>query len=190
MFEHALVLGLWLAWGVFWLASAWSTKATARRESPLSRLAHGVPLLLGAWLLMAPVLPPPLRPLQAQVVPWSMALYGAGVAVLAAGLAFSVWARLHLGRNWSGTVTVKRDHELVQSGPYAWVRHPIYTGLLGGFVGTAMLLDQWRGVVALAIMLAAIWRKLRLEERFMLDTFGADYAAYRSRVRALIPGLF
>lgn len=189
MFEHVLVWGLWLAWGVVWLAWAWSGKATLRSESPASRMAHGLPLLLGVWLLVAPTLPPLLHRLQAPIVPWNMALYWTGVAVLAAGLALSIWARWHLGRNWSATVAVKAGHELVRSGPYAWVRHPIYSGLMGGFLGTAVVLDQWRGVLALAIMLAAIWRKLHLEERFMLETFGQDYAAYRQRVRALVPGL-
>ena len=92
-----------------------------------------------------------------------------------------------LGRNWSGIVTVKQDHELVRSGPYRWVRHPIYTGLLIAFVGTAISRGEWRGVLAVLIVFAALWRKLQLEERWMIETFGDAYLRYRAEVRALIP---
>jgi len=109
--------------------------------------------------------------------------------VAALGLALTVWARMHLGANWSGTVTVKQDHELVRSGPYAWVRHPIYTGLLLMLAGTALALGEWRGVLALLIAFAALWRKLKLEERWMRETFGTAYDDYRRSVKALLPGI-
>jgi protein-S-isoprenylcysteine O-methyltransferase Ste14 len=109
--------------------------------------------------------------------------------MVAAGLAFSVWARVYLGRNWSASVTVKQDHELVQSGPYRLVRHPIYTGLLLALLGTAVARGDAQGFVAVAIAVAAIWRKLRLEERWMQETFGETYAHYRAHVPALIPHL-
>ena len=92
-----------------------------------------------------------------------------------------------LGRNWSGVVTVKQDHELIRSGPYRYVRHPIYTGLLIAFAGSAIARGEWRGILALAIVFAALWRKLRLEERWMIETFGDAYLRYRAEVRALIP---
>ena len=123
-----LVAGLWAAWFLYWAVSAIGSKATARRESFASRLAYLVPLVVGGlligsrqgrWALLATRLWPP-----SAIAGWS------GVALLAAGLAFSVWARVHLGANWSGDVTVKEGHELIRSGPYAWVRHPIYTGLI------------------------------------------------------------
>src|SRR6185312_1899697 len=79
------------------------------------------------------------------VVARGIAVYWIGIALLIAGLGFSIWARRRLGRNWSGTVTVKHDHELVRTGPYRWVRHPIYTGILLGFVGSTVALDEWRG---------------------------------------------
>jgi protein-S-isoprenylcysteine O-methyltransferase Ste14 len=189
MFERLLVWSLWLAWAAYWVATSRAVKREVRKESRVSRWGHMLPLMLGGWLLATPHLPRAWRSLEAAVIPWSPALYWGGVSMLALGLAFSVWARQHIGRNWSAMVTVKARHELVRSGPYAWVRHPIYTGLLAGFLGTAVLLDQWRGVLALSIALAALWRKLRLEERFMLETFGKDYADYRRRVRALVPGL-
>jgi len=116
-------------------------------------------------------------------------VYLVGVLVLAGGLAFTVWARVILGRNWSGTVTLKEGHELIRSGPYRFVRHPIYTGLLVAFAGSAIARGEWRGLVALAIAFAALWRKLKLEERWLGETFGDAYERYRAEVPALIPFL-
>jgi protein-S-isoprenylcysteine O-methyltransferase Ste14 len=100
---------------------------------------------------------------------------------------FTVRARLHRGGNWSGIVTIKHDHELIANGPYAIVRHPIYTGLLIAFIGSAMALGEWRGVLAVLVAWWALWRKLRLEERWMAECFGQQYEAYCQRVPALVP---
>jgi protein-S-isoprenylcysteine O-methyltransferase Ste14 len=92
-----------------------------------------------------------------------------------------------LGRNWSATVTVKDQHELIRRGPYRFVRHPIYTGMLLAFLGTAIAQDQWRSLLAFVLVWLALWRKWRLEERFMQETFGEQYAAYRREVPAVVP---
>jgi len=180
-----LIPALWLAWFVYWFAVARNVKATTREESAASRAAHILPLVAAAWLLWAPAVPGEF--LEARLFPRSAALYFSGAAVLACGLGFAVWARQHLGRNWSGTVTVKEGHELIRTGPYRYVRHPIYTGLLLGFIGSAIARDEWRGVLAVAIAWLALWRKLRLEERWMQERFGAAYARYRAEVPALVP---
>ena len=120
-------------------------------------------------------------------LPDAPATFWSGFAIVVLGLAFTVWARIVLGRNWSGIVTVKQDHELVTKGPYRWVRHPIYTGLLFAFAGSAIARGEWRGVLAVVIVLAGFWRKLKLEERWMIETFGDAYLRYREKVRALIP---
>lgn len=159
-------------------------KRVRRRESVASRWGHILPLVIAGLLIAVPTLPGWLGQL---LLPRSWILYGIGVVVVAAGLGFSVWARRVLGRNWSGTVTLKEDHELVQSGPYRWIRHPIYTGILLGFVGSAVARDEWRGVLAVLIAGVALWRKLRLEERWMHELFGARYEEYRRRTWALIP---
>ncbi len=107
-----------------------------------------------------------------------------------AGLAFStVAARRHLGRNWSGTVTLKEDHELIRTGPYRRARHPIYTGMLVGFIGSAISLGEVRGVVAVGLVIVAFLIKIRLEERWMTESFGDAYRRYRTEVKALIPYL-
>jgi protein-S-isoprenylcysteine O-methyltransferase Ste14 len=104
-----------------------------------------------------------------------------------AGLLVAVWARVHIGRNWSGTITVKEDHDLITSGPYSLVRHPIYTGLLLALSAFALARGEWRGVIAVALAFWAFWRKLRIEERWMREQFGVAYEEYSRRVSALIP---
>ena len=179
-----LIGALWIAWAVYWFIAARTAKTDRRQESALSRAGHIVPLGIGAWLLWTPTMG---GFLGERFLPWSAATFYAGVVVLAFGLGFAIWARRVLGRNWSGIVTVKQDHELVRTGPYRWVRHPIYTGLLIAFAGTAISRGEWRGVLAFAIVFAALWRKLRLEERWMIETFGDAYLRYRGEVKALIP---
>ncbi len=128
--------------------------------------------------------------LDARVIPattWAGAL---SVAVTALGVAFAIWARAMLGRNWSGTVTLKQDHELVERGPYAIVRHPIYTGFLVALVGVALALGTVRALAAIAGVAIAFALKVRVEERFLGEQFGDAHAAYRRRVRALIPYLW
>ena len=179
---------LWLAWALYWWLSSRDVKETTRRESVLSRWGHIGPMLVAAALLWSPRLGGTV--LGARFMPWAPWQFWAGAAVTAGGLAFAVWARRHIGRNWSATVTLKQDHELVTSGPYALVRHPIYTGLLFGFLGSAFALGQWRGLLAVAIVWLALLRKYRLEERWMHERFGTAYDAYRARVKALVPFLF
>ena len=179
---------LWAAWAFYWWLTSIDVKETVRRESFLSRAMHLGPMLVAAAMLWAPALNVP--GLDARFMPWAAWEFRTGVLVTLAGLAFAVWARRHIGRNWSAIVTLKHDHELVTSGPYALVRHPIYTGLLFGFLGSAIALGQWRGLLAVAIVYVALLRKYKLEERWMHERFGVAYDAYRARVKALVPYLF
>ena len=181
--HSAILSGLWIAWALYWALSAFNAKTTQRREPLGSRLQFVVPTAIAAMLVMA--LPGSF--LSARFAPYADATFDLGAVLVAAGLAFSVWARVHLGRNWSGTVTIKQGHELIRSGPYRFVRHPIYTGLLLAFLGTAIALGEWRGLVAVAIFVVAVWRKAMVEERFLAEHFGEAYARYRAEVRALIP---
>lgn len=112
-----------------------------------------------------------------------------GVVLLAAGLGFSVWARRHLGRNWSAQVVVKEGHSLVRTGPYRYVRHPIYTGILLAFLGTVVTIGEWRGVLALLCALVSFAVKSRLEEARMRETF-PEYREYERETAALVPGVY
>jgi protein-S-isoprenylcysteine O-methyltransferase Ste14 len=185
---HAhLIPDLWLAWAIYWWISARSIKAVRRREGAASRAAHVAPLVVAALLLAPSTLPGGF--LCQRLLPASLATFWIGATSVALGLGFSAWARARLGGNWSGTVTIKHGHELIRSGPYAYVRHPIYTGLLAALVGSAIARGEWRGLVAVVIAFAALWRKLKLEERWLIETFGESYACYRAEVAALIPFL-
>jgi len=176
---------LWLVWCAVWIVLARRVKSDIRNESVASRAAHIVPLIIAALLLYPDRLPGDF--LGGRLLPATATGYFIGVALVALGLGFSIAARLHLGRNWSGTVTLKQDHELVRSGPYRWVRHPIYSGLLLAFLGCAVARGEWRGMIAVVIAFAALWRKLKLEERWMVETFGDAYRRYQNEVAALIP---
>ena len=184
MVEKLLIPGMWLCWALYWWIAARGTKRNQWRESRWSRLLHGIPLVL-AFVLLSPS--------QARLrgashgMLFAVYAYWIGAVLTAAGLSFAIWARAHLGRNWSGTITIKVDHELITGGPYAIVRHPIYTGMLLGFVGSAIAVGGWRGVLAVALAAWAIWRRVRLEEAAMRQQFGARYEQYSKRVPALIP---
>ena len=176
---------LWLAWFAYWMVAARDVKATRRRESAATFLLNRVFVIIGALLLFFPN--PPLHWLAQRFIPPGIAAYGLGLIMVAIGLGFAVWARVYLGRNWSATVTVKQDHELIRSGPYALVRHPIYSGILFALVGTAVAIGEWRGLLAFAAIAVGFLFKIGAEERFMGETFGEQYARYRAEVPALIP---
>ena len=186
--RHPLVLlipALWAAWALYWLAASLSAKPVRRRESVASRLSHVVPLLLGAVLLGSPRFAGPV--LDARFLPRDWTWFWLGTVLVATGLAFSIAARVHLGGNWSGTVTLKQDHTLTRTGPYRFVRHPIYTGILLAMAGSAIALGEWRGPAAVVLVLIAFLQKIRVEERFMREQFGEDYVRYQRKVPALVP---
>ena len=176
---------MWLSWAAYWWLASRGAKPVARREPLGSRLLHVLPLSLAFWLLWSRRGPSAL--LNERLFPWAPWEFWVAALVTAAGILFTVWARIHLGGNWSGIVTIKHDHQLIASGPYAIVRHPIYTGLLVAFIGSAMASGEWRGVFAVLIAWWALWRKLRVEERWMVERFGQQYEDYRRRVPALFP---
>lgn len=179
----------WLIFGLYWLWGWLRVKRAARKEPIVPRLLkYWLPLAIaialigpGDWFgdcwLHARMYPPYA----------GMAVLGALLTLL--GVAFACWARFVLGRNWSSVVQVKQDQDLIQSGPYRWVRHPIYTGLLLAFLGTATAIGEWRGLICVAIVAVSFWFKLRLEERWMRENFGASYESYMQRTKALIPGV-
>jgi protein-S-isoprenylcysteine O-methyltransferase Ste14 len=175
----------WLAWGALWAMLAPGTKKVVRRESRRAQLSHLVPSALALGLMMAPLKFVPL--LHAPVLPRAAWMAPAGALVVVAGLLFAVWARLGLGRNWSGLVTVQQSHVLVRTGAYRLVRHPIYSGLLLALIGNVVAIDAWRGMLAIALVLWAVQRRVRQEEAFMIETFGGDYESYRGETAAVIP---
>jgi len=180
----AIIIGCWIIFVGYWLISAPGQKATAERQTLLSALAHRIPVGLGWILLVYRRWPPPLNRILTPHAGWVLV---SGAVICMFGLWVTLWARWTLAGNWSSDVTFKREHELVSTGPYRFVRHPIYTGLLVMCVGSAIdsgRLPAWLGVVVVGI---GFWIKLNQEERLLLRHFPDTYPAYRKRVKALVP---
>ena len=173
---------LWIAFVVYWNVAASASASTVRSESAKSRATHQNLMFLSLALLFAPI---PL--LDQRLLPAGAGWVVAGLAVHASSLALAISARRVLGRNWSGAITQKADHELIRSGPYRLVRHPIYTAMVGMCVGTAVVSGDTHAFLGAALMTVAYVRKIRLEERNLDQLFGAAYAEYRRTTRALIP---
>ena len=179
-------VALWWTFLIVWIIASAYTKRSVRRDSSPLRFVYGVLVPLGAFLAVEGGL---FGPLGVPLLPHNRAVEFCGVIITAAGLGFAIWARFTLGRNWSGTVTVKAGHELIRSGPYRFVRHPIYSGILAGLLGTAIGQAAVASFMGVAIALCGFRMKWKAEERFMLEEFGGQYVQYRSEVKAVIPGL-
>lgn len=182
---YTLIAYAWLSFGIIWLVAAFANKRTVQRQSISSRFIHLGLGIVAALLLVNNGIRGGI--LDWRFVPKSLFTAYIGLALTLVGLAFAVWARFHLGRNWSGTVTLKQDHELIRTGPYALVRHPIYSGILLALLGAAIARAELRGLLALAIIIFTFRLKYGIEESFMVRQFGVQYADYRRQVRALIP---
>jgi protein-S-isoprenylcysteine O-methyltransferase Ste14 len=173
----------WLAWLIYWVRMAFSAKRTVERGGFFAYR------LVGGAVLVSLVVAGHLLHIAAHSHLWHTSL-GLGIVtdvVVAAGAAFTVWARVTLAGNWSAEVTFKADHELIESGPYALVRHPIYTGLLAMALGAVVNYGEPLGFAVFATVCAALWWKARLEEQIMSRHFADAYADYKQRVRAIIP---
>jgi protein-S-isoprenylcysteine O-methyltransferase Ste14 len=178
---------LWIAFIIYWRIKAVDTKTNQRLEPAASGILR-VLIFLAAIVLFSTTRIP-LHWLYLQPWPAGFWPFWLGAIVMVAGLLFAVWAREHLGSNWSSSVTIKQGHELITTGPYRVVRHPIYTGILAGLLGTAIALSQVRGFIAFALIFIVLWLKLRMEEQWMRSQFGETYTTYAHQTAALLPYL-
>lgn len=178
-------VGLWFLFSVYWSLRSKDKASTRSGESFVSRQAHVIAVNAALLLLILPV-----PGLTRRFLPDALALRAIGLACQAGSVALAVWARRHLGSNWSGEVRIANGHELVRSGPYRVVRHPIYTALVGMYIGTGLVSGEAHALVAFALVLLAYWRKIRLEERALAGAFPADHERYRGETWAWIPGLY
>jgi protein-S-isoprenylcysteine O-methyltransferase Ste14 len=176
---------LWILFALFWLVSALKRKKTKQRESPVQRLAYIAPLLIALLLLYNGRAD--FGWLGTYFVPHTPEVRWAGVAIMAVGMAIAFWARVHLGSNWSGVVTLKEGHELIRTGPYRNIRHPIYTGILIAFLGTALVNGQVRGLIALGIIWASFLIKARREEIFLAQEFGLKFEEHTRHTGMFLP---
>jgi protein-S-isoprenylcysteine O-methyltransferase Ste14 len=181
-----MILALWILWVISWLLAALWTNRTEARPAVESGLPYRAAMLAGTVLEFVPA-----HGYEGALRLWHISWTGAWlcVAMIAVGLVFTWWARIHLGRLWSGRVTRKADHRLVDTGPYALVRHPIYTGLLLALLATAAAKGTVLGIAGFAMLLLGLNLKARLEERWLAGELAAGaYADYRRRVPMLLPG--
>ena len=174
----------WILFSMYWEFAAKDASAAKSSEGKVSR---GVHVFLANVALLLEIVP--IRGLGRFLPPTFLSL-AVGLAVELLGLFLAIWARRALGRNWSGEISIKVEHELIRSGPYKRLRHPIYAGLLTMYVGAALATGTWLAIVGVAMAGFAYWRKIRLEEKNLDGAFGADYDAYHRESRALVPGLF
>ncbi len=176
---------LWLVFFLFWMLAALFTKRAVERVDWAKRLYYSVPAVLGYYCMFSNG--PDVAWLQKRILPRTQDLAITAIVITAMGMAFAVWARLHLGRNWSSAVSIKEQHQLIRSGPYRLVRHPIYSGILLAMAGTFLANGKVRGALGVALLWFAWLVKSRMEEQFMVRTFGAEYEEYRRTTGALIP---
>jgi protein-S-isoprenylcysteine O-methyltransferase Ste14 len=180
-----VIRGAWLVLGLYWLVESVNKKVARKRQPAAERLIHviymGVAFLLLYGndplygLLNQPFLPDRL---------W-IAQVGAAIAVL--GVAFAIWARRHIGMNWSAEVTIKKDHQLIRTGPYAHIRHPIYTGILLATLGTAIAIGEYRALVAFVMVAIGFIFKARKEENFLAQEFGPAFDDHKRLTGFFLP---
>jgi len=176
---------LWYVLALVWLVMWFGMKRAKRSETPWERVQHVVPVLVSFWLLFERQWPL----LDLRLLPETPGVLWAGVLVTALGVGIGVWARLSLGTNWSGMVTLKRDHELVRTGLYKRIRHPIYTGILAGFLGTELIKGQVRGLLGFLILWLSFYFKARREENFLRQEFGEGFEEHARHTGMFLPKL-
>lgn len=178
-----LIVACWIVFGIYWLISAWGTKKTAERQKWTDKIAYQVPTVLGVLLLR----PIPRRHIHSSIIVHNPAVLTIAVTLCVLGLLGAIWSRRTIAKNWSGEVVFKEEHELVERGPYRWVRHPIYTSILLMALGSALMLCRWTSFAGFLLMAVGFLIKLRQEEALLLRHFPREYSAYKSRVKTLIP---
>jgi len=179
---------IWIVFYAYWLISAWKTRSPVKRRSSRSAfLLYGV-VWVAIWIFVMNIFLPDL--LAERVIPDSIGFTLAGILVTLAGIAFAVWARIHLGKNWSGMPAIREQHTLTRTGPYRYVRHPIYSGITLGLLGTAIGLGYVVVFSCVILIFFLFVIKSRTEEKFLEEEFGEEYARYRREVKALIPYVF
>ncbi len=177
----------WITFLVYWVIKAAKTRQTQRKESSASRYSVMFLLILGYVLILNRRAG--IDVLGERFVPNVLPVVILGVTVTWLGVALSIWARNHLAENWSSAVTIKQGHELIRTGPYARLRHPIYSGLLLATLGSAVAIGEWRCLMGVCLVLAAYSIKARREEAMLAGQFGEAFQEHRRHTGFLLPRL-
>ena len=185
MIWRYLIEGPWIAFCAYWVASALETRRTVSRESWTSRSVFLILEVCGFVLLFSGL--GDIGVLARRIVHRTYALAVAGVALTWIGLAIALWARWHLGQYWSARITLKEDHKLIRTGPYAHFRHPIYSGIDLAAFGSALAIDKWRCVVGVALIVLGYCMKARKEESLLAAQFGEAFKEHCRKTGFLFP---
>jgi protein-S-isoprenylcysteine O-methyltransferase Ste14 len=185
----------WVIFWIYWFAAIIYDAVSGK----MKKAVRGQPFIAGrvqsltlvvAIILVIANFPQKYYPLGVRFLPNSPAVLYTGLALSLLGIAFAIWAREHLGGNWSATVQLKKGHTLVMSGPYRIVRHPIYSGITLGIIGSAISIGNVAGIIAIICMAIFSLTRIADEEKLMHQAFGKEYEKYSGHVRAYIPGLW
>jgi protein-S-isoprenylcysteine O-methyltransferase Ste14 len=183
-----LVGGAWTALAAYWLVEGVRAKRAETRESGSERLAHV--LMMGTAFYLVAIYDARIGKLNWRFMSERVWVTYLGVALAFAGVGFAIWARHHIGKYWSARVSIVSEHKLIRTGPYARLRHPIYTGMLTALAGTALVVGEYRALVGLGIALFGFATKARKEEAYLAARFGREFEDHRRRTGFLLPKIF
>lgn len=177
----------WCAFCAYWLITWLRVRRTKAAEARSSRLGTILPLFVAFFLLFDTRTA--IGPLALRFLPEDVRIAWVGISLTTLGAAIAIWARYCLGEFWSARVMLKEGHRIIRSGPYAFVRHPIYTGMLTAAIGTSLVVGEWRAIVAVVILLITHSLKALREEALLTAEFGDEYSVYRRSTGFLFPRL-
>jgi protein-S-isoprenylcysteine O-methyltransferase Ste14 len=187
---QSIILGCWVIFGAYWLISARSVKATQEKAGGIGGIRHLLFVLVLIFLFATGLGILPIYPLNVLLIPHANFLVLLSVVMVLAGLIIAILARRTLAQNWSGAVLAfKKDHELIITGLYAYMRHPIYSGVLLMFLGTTLLAGSPGALFGFLVILSVFCLRMQWEEQLLTRHFPQQYPEYKKRVKALIPFL-
>jgi protein-S-isoprenylcysteine O-methyltransferase Ste14 len=176
---------LWALFALYWLMAAFGRKRAQKREPPGERLVH-ILLVAGGFALLYSA-DQRFGALNGRFLQPDPLIQYAGVILAAVGVGFAIWARAHLGKCWSGDVTIRQEHRLIRSGPYRFIRHPIYSGMLLALIGSVLVIGEYRALVGFALILLGFVKKARKEESFLKIQFGVDFEEHKRHTGFFLP---
>jgi protein-S-isoprenylcysteine O-methyltransferase Ste14 len=182
---HDLIEFPWIVFVVYWIVGAARTRDTREKESLASRYAVLLLEIVGYVLIFKGSTG--FGFLETRFIPRTMAIMILGVVCTWAGIGLAIWARYHLAEYWSARITIKEDHQLIRTGPYTHLRHPIYSGLVLATIGSTLVIDEWRCVLGTCLVLTGYCLKARKEETMLCQQFGDAFREHQKHTGFLIP---
>lgn len=191
MLAHFIIAGMiqlsWLVFLVYWIVAAFRVNRMRSREPGPRRFLYLLLIVISLILFNGD--PRYFGPLNMRFVHRSFWIASTGALLTVVGVALAIWSRVHIGRFWSGSVSIREDHQLIRSGPYSRIRHPIYTGILVALAGTTLAVGNYRALLAFVLVLVSLVYKARLEEALLTREFGAAFDDHRRHTGFFLPRL-